>query len=153
MQIPSAAIELGAVDGMGRLALPLRTSDGQQIATLLVSRNLPSDTVERLRTQVVPSLEALVAIALRRDAIQAEAVETEGLRRSDDLKTALLRSVSHDLRTPVTAIVTAGHALAVRSTHGRRASRAQRRGRRGGWAAGGADRQAARPLAAPVGAG
>ncbi|HEY3946589.1 MAG TPA: ATP-binding protein [Solirubrobacteraceae bacterium] len=115
LHIPSAAIELGAVDGMSRLALPLRNADGQQIATLLVSRNLPADTVERLRGQVVPALEALVAIALRRDAIQAEAVETEGLRRSDDLKTALLRSVSHDLRTPVTAIVTAGHALAARS--------------------------------------
>jgi two-component system sensor histidine kinase KdpD len=52
-----------------------------------------------------------VAIALRRDAIQAEAVQTEALRRSDDVKTALLRAVSHDLRTPLTAIVAAGHAL------------------------------------------
>jgi two-component system sensor histidine kinase KdpD len=59
----------------------------------------------------VPSLQALVAIALRRDALQAEAVETEALRRSDGVKTALLRAVSHDLRTPLTAIVAAGHAL------------------------------------------
>ncbi|MBV9165628.1 MAG: DUF4118 domain-containing protein [Solirubrobacterales bacterium] len=113
--IPSAAIELGAADGKGRLALPLHDADGAQIATLLVSRNLPAETVERLQAHVVPSLEALVAIALHRDAIQAEAVETAALRRSDDLKTALLRSVSHDLRSPVTAIVTAGHALAARS--------------------------------------
>ena len=60
---------------------------------------------------MVPALGALVAIALRRDAMQAEAVETEALRRSDDVKTALLRAVSHDLRTPLTAIVAAGHAL------------------------------------------
>ena len=59
----------------------------------------------------MPALEALVAIALRRDAMQAEAVETAALRRSDDVKTALLRAVSHDLRTPLTAIVAAGHAL------------------------------------------
>ena len=59
----------------------------------------------------MPSLQALVAIALRRDALQAEAVETEALRRSDGVKTALLRAVSHDLRTPLTAIVAAGHAL------------------------------------------
>ncbi len=115
LQIPAAAIELGAVQEKGRLALPLRGGEGEQIATLLVSGNLPAETVKRLRIQVVPALEALVAIALRRDAVQAEAVETEALRRSDDLKTALLRSVSHDLRTPVTAIVTAGHALAARS--------------------------------------
>ena len=59
-------------------------------------------------TQVAPTLAAIVAIALRRDAIQAEAVETAALRRSDDVKTALLRAVSHDLRSPLTAIVAAG---------------------------------------------
>ncbi|MHB1569967.1 MAG: sensor histidine kinase, partial [Solirubrobacteraceae bacterium] len=66
---------------------------------------------QRLRSKVVPTLEALVAIADRRDALQAEQVETAALRRSDELKTALLRAVSHDLRTPLTAIVAAGHAL------------------------------------------
>jgi two-component system, OmpR family, sensor histidine kinase KdpD len=34
-------------------------------------------------------------------------VESRALRRSDVLKTALLRAVSHDLRTPITAILTA----------------------------------------------
>jgi two-component system sensor histidine kinase KdpD len=63
----------------------------------------------------VPSLEALVAVALDRDAAQVEAVETAALRRSDELKTALLRTVSHDLRTPITAIVATGHALGARS--------------------------------------
>jgi len=113
--IPSAAIELGAVESRDRLAVPLNGSDGERIATLLVSPDLPADTVDRLRAAVVPSLEALLAMALHRDAMQAEAVETAALRRSDELKTALLRSVSHDLRTPVTAIVTAGHALQAHS--------------------------------------
>ena len=111
LNIPAAAIELGSVTSPGRLAVPLRNASGEQLATLLVSRELPQETLDSLRAHVVPSLEALVAIALHRDAVQAEAVETAALRRSDDLKTALLRSVSHDLRSPVTAIVTAGHAL------------------------------------------
>ena len=112
LAMPSAAIELGASEGdERRRALPLRDAAGKQIATLLVPRALPFETGERLRTQVVPALEALVAIALRRDALQAAAVETASLRRSDDVKTALLRAVSHDLRTPLTAIVAAGHAL------------------------------------------
>jgi two-component system, OmpR family, sensor histidine kinase KdpD len=68
--------------------------------------------MDRLRAQVVPALGALVAIALHRDAVQAEAVESAAVRRSDELKTALLRTVSHDLRSPLTAMVTAGHALA-----------------------------------------
>jgi two-component system, OmpR family, sensor histidine kinase KdpD len=115
LMIPSAAIELGAVESPDRLTVPLHGSDGEQIGTLLVPRDLSADTVERLRSGVVPSLEALLAVALHRDAMQAEAVETAALRRSDELKTALLRSVSHDLRTPVTAIVTAGHALQAHS--------------------------------------
>jgi two-component system, OmpR family, sensor histidine kinase KdpD len=89
----------------------LRDADRTQVATLLVPRDLTADSAERVRTRVTPVLEALVAIALRRDALQAEAVETAALRRSDDVKTALLRAVSHDLRTPLTAIVAAGHAL------------------------------------------
>jgi two-component system, OmpR family, sensor histidine kinase KdpD len=110
--IPSAAIELGAYAGDERReALPLTSIGGEQIATLLVPRTLASDAARTLRAHVVPSLGALVAIALRRDALQAEAVETASLRRSDDVKTALLRAVSHDLRTPLTAIVAAGHAL------------------------------------------
>lgn len=113
--IPSAAIELGAVQRPDRLAVPLRGSDAEQVGTLLVPCDLPTETLERLRTGVVPSLEALLAMALHRDAMQAEAVKTAALRTSDELKTALLRSVSHDLRTPVTAIVTAGHALEAQS--------------------------------------
>ncbi|HYB31651.1 MAG TPA: ATP-binding protein [Solirubrobacteraceae bacterium] len=110
--LSSASIELGArQDDERRHALPLSGADGVQVATLLVPRDLSGDAEQRLETYVVPALGALVAIAVSRDALQAEAVETEALRRSDDVKTALLRAVSHDLRTPVTAIVAAGHAL------------------------------------------
>jgi two-component system sensor histidine kinase KdpD len=110
--LPSAAIELGVVPGdERRRATALKGADGTQIATLLLPRRLDDDTKQRLGAHVVPALEALVAIAQRRDELQAEAVETAALRRSDDIKTALLRTVSHDLRTPLTAIVAAGHAL------------------------------------------
>jgi two-component system sensor histidine kinase KdpD len=112
LAIPSAAIELGVAEGdERRTALALRGGDGAQIASLMVPRGLAPGLAERLRSQVVPALGALVDIARRRDAMQAEAVETEALRRSDDVKTALLRAVSHDLRTPLTAIVAGGHAL------------------------------------------
>ena len=78
----------------------------------MVSGRISATTRARLRERVVPALEALVAAALERDRLQSEVVETRVLRRSDELKTALLQTVSHDLRTPLTAIMTAGSALA-----------------------------------------
>jgi two-component system, OmpR family, sensor histidine kinase KdpD len=112
LAIPSAAIELGEARGDGRrTAIPLCDSTGEQLATLVVPSALPGETISRLRDQVAPALAALVGIALHRDSVQAEAVHTAALRQSDELKTALLRAVSHDLRTPLTAILTAGHAL------------------------------------------
>ena len=110
--LSSATLELGEVSGNDRhVAVPLATSPGTPLATLLVPRDVPAETMLRVRSQVAPALAALVAVGLHRDAAQAEAVETAALRRSDELKTALLRAVSHDLRSPLTAIVTAGHAL------------------------------------------
>jgi two-component system sensor histidine kinase KdpD len=66
---------------------------------------------ERRRGQADLALAELAALAEERDRMQAEMVEAEALRRSDELKTALLRSISHDLRTPLTSIIAGGAAL------------------------------------------
>jgi two-component system, OmpR family, sensor histidine kinase KdpD len=111
-----ARIELGvAAAEPGGKSVALEGPEGDQVATLLLPQPLPVQADERLRTRLAPALGALIAIALRRDAMQTAAVETAALRRSDELKTALLRSVSHDLKTPLTAIVATGHALRARS--------------------------------------
>jgi two-component system sensor histidine kinase KdpD len=106
LELPSAAIELRAAEGdERRVALPL------DVGTLLVPAGLPPHVLERLHERVVPALEAILGAAIERDALLREVVETSALRRSDDLKTALLRAVSHDLRSPLTAILTAAGAL------------------------------------------
>jgi two-component system sensor histidine kinase KdpD len=66
---------------------------------------------ERRREEAAAALEELAALARERDRMQAEMVEAEALRRSDELKTALLRSISHDLRTPLTSMIASGAAL------------------------------------------
>jgi K+-sensing histidine kinase KdpD len=66
---------------------------------------------ERRRDEADRALAAAAALAAERDRMREEAIEGEALRRSDELKTSLLRSVSHDLRTPLTAIIAAGAAL------------------------------------------
>jgi two-component system sensor histidine kinase KdpD len=66
---------------------------------------------ERRREEADRALAELEALTRERDRMQAEAVEAEAVRRSDELKTALLRSISHDLRTPLTSIIAGGSAL------------------------------------------
>ena len=66
---------------------------------------------ERRREEADRAKAELEALSRERDRMQAEAIEAEALRRSDELKTALLRSVSHDLRTPLTSVIAAGTAL------------------------------------------
>ena len=66
---------------------------------------------ERRREQADRALAELEELTRERDRMQAEAIEAEALRRSDELKTSLLRSVSHDLRTPLTSMIAAGAAL------------------------------------------
>ena len=59
-----------------------------------------------------PALASLLGVAIDRERLAREAYEAEALRRADAIKTALLRSVSHDLRTPLMAISTSAGALA-----------------------------------------
>jgi two-component system sensor histidine kinase KdpD len=66
---------------------------------------------ERRREEADRALADLAALSRERDRMQEEMVEAEALRRSDELKTALLRSISHDLRTPLTSIIAGGAAL------------------------------------------
>ena len=66
---------------------------------------------ERRREEADRALREAAELAVERDRMREEAIEAEALRRSDELKTSLLRSVSHDLRTPLTAIIAAGAAL------------------------------------------
>ncbi|HEX5145618.1 MAG TPA: DUF4118 domain-containing protein [Conexibacter sp.] len=120
LELPSATIALEPAAGGGRpadaaapdpLRVPL-SAGGQRVATLRLAAAPSEQALARLQERVLPSLEALLGAAVARDALQREVVETKALRRSDDIKTALLRAVSHDLRSPLTAIAAAGEALA-----------------------------------------
>jgi two-component system sensor histidine kinase KdpD len=111
LDLPSAAIELEAVEGdERRVAFPLREGP-RRLGTLLVPSDTSEATLRRLQERVVPALESLLSAALERDSLLADVVETAALRRTDVIKTALLRAVSHDLRSPLTAISAAADAI------------------------------------------
>ena len=67
-----------------------------------------SQDIERGTSEAIAGL---VALALERARFLREVSHTEALRQSDELKSALLASVSHDLRTPLTAIRAAADSL------------------------------------------
>ena len=111
LKLRFASIETGVVEpGGDAMAIPLQVGPAGA-AALLVPADLEEGARQRLTERVVPSLEALLAAALDRERLQREVVETQALRHSDVLKTALLRAVSHDLRSPLTAIMAAGDAV------------------------------------------
>lgn len=82
--------------------LPL-SSGGRLVGLLEVGPALPASDRWR-RTDLVGAVAGLLAVAIERNRLIGAAFETETLRRSDELKTALIQGVSHDLRTPLTVI-------------------------------------------------
>jgi two-component system sensor histidine kinase KdpD len=56
-------------------------------------------------------LAGLIALGQEREQRLENDLQAETLRRSNDLTTALLRTVSHDFRSPLTAIATAAEGL------------------------------------------
>jgi two-component system sensor histidine kinase KdpD len=112
LELGSASIQLDTVAADERtIVFPLREGT-RRLGTLVVGADTSEAALRRLQERVVPALEALLSAALEREALLGSVVETAALRRADTVKTALLRSVSHDLRSPLTAIAAAGAAVA-----------------------------------------
>jgi two-component system sensor histidine kinase KdpD len=94
------------------VAFPLRDGE-KRLGTLVVGADASERSLQRLQEHIVPALEALLSAALEREALLGEVVQTAALRQADTVKTALLQAVSHDLRSPLTAISAAGEAIAL----------------------------------------
>jgi two-component system, OmpR family, sensor histidine kinase KdpD len=108
--VEGARLELGEQPPReGERALPVEAGL-RSVATLFVDEEATID--EPVQRRFLPSLAALLAVVVERSRLEGEALEAEALRRSDALKTALLRAVSHDLRSPLTAILASADALA-----------------------------------------
>ncbi len=86
----------------GSLAIPLTGLD------VLVLRG-PGLTAED--RDVLAAFAAQLATALESDRLHAEAAEADSLARANQLRSALLAAVSHDLRTPLASIKAASSSL------------------------------------------
>ncbi len=84
------------------LVLPLT---GQEILAL----RGPGLTAED--REILSAFAAQLASALQNDRLHAEAAEADSLARANQLRSALLAAVSHDLRTPLASIKAASSSL------------------------------------------
>jgi two-component system sensor histidine kinase KdpD len=61
--------------------------------------------------RVAEPLGRLIDVAIERERVAERAAETEAARLAEVARTAILHAISHDLRSPLTAITTAASAL------------------------------------------
>ncbi len=83
-------------NGAERAIVPVRR--GAEILGLLVIQGPPCDPGTR------DAIAGVAAVAIERLALLDDRRQAEVVKRSADLRSALFASVSHDLRTPLTAI-------------------------------------------------
>jgi two-component system sensor histidine kinase KdpD len=94
--IEGARQSSGLLEGDDIVYIPLHV--GEAISGVLAARE-PTAT-----RAVLEPAGRLLALAIERERLLREAAHLEAVRESDTLKTALLRAVSHDLRTPLTSM-------------------------------------------------
>ncbi len=77
---------------------------GRPVGSIWCTREVEAGPPERSATRLLAVTADQVAQALEHDRLVDEAQRAEIVRQSDALKSALLESVSHDLRTPLASI-------------------------------------------------
>lgn len=77
----------------------------------IVKFKLAGHPLERSEQQSLQSIASMLALAVERCLLLEEVMEARAMARTEALKDALLSSVSHDLRTPLTVISAAAGAL------------------------------------------
>jgi two-component system sensor histidine kinase KdpD len=79
--------------------------------SIWAARSKQQGPPRRSDTRLLAAAADQIGQALRQDRLAAEAQAAEIARQSDELKSALLQSVSHDLRTPLATIRAAAGSL------------------------------------------
>ena len=73
--------------------------------SLLLSRARGAAAFSEADSRLLSAVASQIGIAVERARLREEAMEAEVLRRTDELRRALLNAVSHDLLTPLASII------------------------------------------------
>ena len=107
---PGKGRSTGAGDGqLLRVRMAADDEQTETIGSLWVVRDRGAGVPDRAETRILALAADQISLALRRDRLRTNASAAEVARQGESLKTALIDSVSHDLRTPLSSIrATAG---------------------------------------------
>src|SRR6478672_563339 len=94
------------------LDMPLHVRE-RTVGVLRLSHDAPI-VLDPDARRFLDALAYYAALGVERVRLTAAAERAEAFRQADELKTALLATVSHDLRTPLTTIKALAHQLAAR---------------------------------------
>jgi two-component system sensor histidine kinase KdpD len=94
----------------GFIRVPIRAGD-PQLGDLLLIAGLNHRRLDRREARLLATAAGQLGLAVARERMRQQATEAEVLRRSNELKNALLDAVSHDLRTPLSSIIGAAGTL------------------------------------------
>jgi two-component system sensor histidine kinase KdpD len=86
-------------------------ASGRAIGALWITRDRALGRPDQVQSRLLAAAADQLGQALAQDRLADEAREAEISRRSDELKSALLESVSHDIRTPLASIRAAAGTL------------------------------------------
>jgi len=100
----------GTLTASDWLFQPLKAGD-RVLGVLGVASDMRDSPVRADQLPLLGSLIDQSALVLERLRLQAEMRDVDAVRTRDRLSTALLSSVSHDLRTPLTAVIAAATQL------------------------------------------
>jgi two-component system sensor histidine kinase KdpD len=101
----------GGADAEGDVVFPLSVR-GRVVGTMRL-RSARGLTLDAERSRFVDALSYYAALGIERVRLIAAVERAEALREADELKDALLASVSHDLRTPLTTIKARAHEMRI----------------------------------------
>src|SRR5437870_7945649 len=90
--------------------VPVRADD-RRVGALLLAAASGSPQFDQAADRLLSAVAAQLGLAVERARLQREANQAEILRRTDELRRALLNAVSHDLRTPLASIMASAGSL------------------------------------------
>lgn len=100
-------LETGRAEGTDDAATGyrFRPLDGAAGPVAAIGLRAPALATDAAAEALISGLLRQGAVALERAELAAATVENQALRRADDLRSALLNSISHDFRTPLSTVL------------------------------------------------